>query len=430
MDDQERFVPIRMAGIVMVRQMNARLTQMLTIDVGQLLKVHLQEWTVVPFLMVFTVVFKMSVELNILEMHALSYLVLAMSLLSFFVMSAINVRTGFISRYVAAVVLFQALMLASTFIGGTDIKDCLYQSCLIIFIAMVSDHFKERFHFLVAAFALSFSFCAYLNFYHLMTHPDLWIVDDLKSTQGYILGGNYNSMGCRLLCAVGMSMVCLKYSKWWLLNAVPVTLVSIATLGIVKSMTALSGIMLLLLFCLIPSRKLLKAGIAALIAAVILFQILVCFQGKGIENNALAAWFVEDVLGKDITFTHRTYMWDAASKVFGGSPLIGYGLVDAEWYYTHMSTYAKGPHNFIWGLLLYGGIALLAVFTYICYMAFIKLPATGDKYILLIYATAAVMFLMMLMEVYPPPFILTLLSLAFFAPRSQESLKLEATNTN
>ena len=400
--------------------MSARLTQLLRIDVGHLLKMDLSKWVIVSFLMIFSVVVNMSVNITILEMQTLSYIVLALSLLSFVVMFVFYFRTGTVSRYVAVIILFQLLMFTSTVINGTEIRDCFYQGCTLIFIAIASDYFKDRFHFLICAFALSFSFCAYLNFYHLMTHPDLWIVDENKALQGYILGGNYNGMGCRLLCAVGTSVVCLKYSKWWLLNVIPVTVVSIVTLAIVRSMTSLTGIVLFLLFCFIPSRKLLKTGIISLIIMVILFQIFVCFQGKGIEHNSLAVWLVEDVLGKDITFTHRTYMWDAASKVFVDSPIFGYGLVGADWYYSHMTSFAKGPHNFIWGILIYGGIILLALFTYICYMVFVKLPATNDRSVLLIYAIAAVMFVMMIMEVYPLPFIITLLTLAFFAPRSQE----------
>ena len=404
--------------------MNERLTQLLTIDIGDLLKMNLSKWTIVPFLMIFSVVVNMSININIMGMQTLSYLMLALTLLSFVLISIFYFRSGTISRYVAVIILFQLLMFTSTVINGTDIKGCFYQSCTLIFVAIASDYFKGRFRFLICAFALSFSFCAYLNFFHLMTHPDLWIVDDMKENQGYILGGNYNGMGCRLLCAVGTSIVCLRYSKWWILNVIPVTLISIVTLAIVKSMTSMTGILLLLLFCLIPSRKLLKTGIIALIASVIFFQIFVCFQGKGIEQNSLAVWLVEDVLGKDITFTYRTYMWDSAAKVFANSPIFGYGLVEADWYFSHMSSFAKGPHNFIWGILIYGGIILLALFTYICYMVFVKLPTTNDRSILLIYATAATMFLMMIMEVYPPPFIITLLTLAFYAPRSQEALEL------
>ena len=77
----------------------------------------------------------------------------------------------------------------------------------------------------------------------------------------------------------------------------------------------------------------LKVGIVSLLGFVFIFQVLVCFQGKGIEQNPLAVYFVEDILGKDITFTGRIYMWDAAAKVFAESPLYGYGSVDKDWYY-------------------------------------------------------------------------------------------------
>ena len=63
--------------------MNERLTQLLTIDIGHLLKMDLSKWTIVPFLMIFSVVVNMSISINVMEMQTLSYGVLALSLLSF-----------------------------------------------------------------------------------------------------------------------------------------------------------------------------------------------------------------------------------------------------------------------------------------------------------------------------------------------------------
>jgi O-antigen ligase len=322
------------------------------------------------------------------------------------------------SRLVFATIVFSALWLTSTIINGNEVKMCFYDGCSLIFIAMACDYYKDRFYMLIVAFALAFSFCTYLNFLYMLAHPELWIIDDMKMDQGYLLGGNYNGMGCRLLCAVGISMACLKYSKWWLLNVIPVALVSIVTLVFVESMTSLTGVLLFLLFCLIPSRKLIKTGIVSLLGIVFLFQVLICFQGKGIEQNPFAVYIIEDVLGKDITFTYRTYLWDAAAKIFVNSPLYGYGYVDRDWYYSHMSAIAMGPHNYIWAVLVTGGILLLAILTYICFLSFSKLFTTSDRHVLLIYAVAAVLFLMMLMENYPHLLLFTLLALTYFAPRS------------
>lgn len=401
--------------------MGWHLRQLSKIDVRKLLRVDVGRMTLLPFIMILSVVFNTSISFDVLGFPALLYLVLVMAILSCIIMFYLYLRKGSLSILVLMAILFVMMLMASTIINDADIKKCFFDGCYIIFIVMICDYYKNRFHMLIAAFAIAFSICAYLNLFHLLMHPELWIIDDLKSSQGYLLGSNYNGMGCRLLCAVGLSIACLKFSKWWFLNVIPVTIVSIASLGIVGSMTSMTGMLLLIALCLIPTHKLLKTSIVSIITIVILFQIFVCFQGKGIEQNGLAVWFVEDVLGKDITFTLRTYMWDSASKVVAESPLYGYGLVTSDWYYSHMSSLAKGPHNFIWAILIFGGVILLAIFTFICCMVFIRLPKTQDRYILYIYATAAVLFLMKTMEFYPPLFIFCLLSFAFFAPRSNSA---------
>ena len=148
---------------------------------------------------------------------------------------------------------------------------------------------------------------------------------------------------------------------------------------------------------------------------IIFFQVFVCFQGNVLAESPLAVFFIEDVLGKDITFTNRTYLWDAALRVFMKSPLFGYGFVDGDWYYSHLSSLAKGPHNYIWNVLINGGLILLSLFTYICLLVYAKLPTVSKRNILYLYLLISVLFLMMTMEVYPTEFLFILLSLAFFA---------------
>lgn len=397
--------------------MDAQKEEEKLIDLGRLLRFDMRHQTWLPCLMILVVVVNKSISMDVLGIHLISYSILAAVLLSFAFMSYLYFRKGIMSRLVLMTIIFAMLLMTSTIINGTDLKTCFYEVCSLVFVAMACDYYKNRFHMLIVAFAIAFSICTYLNLIHLLTHPELWIIDDLKTNKGYLLGGNYNGMGCRLLCAIGLSIICLKYSKWWHLNVIPVVIVSIITLRIVGSMTALTGVLLLIVLCLIPSCKLLKMGIISLLVMVFLFQILVCFQGKGIEQNPLAVFFVEDILGKDITFTGRTYLWDAAAKIFVESPLYGYGCVDSNWYYSHMSSMAMGTHNYIWGILVTGGSLLLAVFTYICFLSFSKFLTTTDRYALLIYAVAAVLLLMMLMENYPHIFILTLIYLATYATR-------------
>lgn len=385
------------------------------IDLSRLMKFDPRSLTWLPCLMIIAVVIRTTIDISVLEWQVVSYVALFFSMLSFFIMAFVYLRQGILSRLVLATVVFQTLMLMSSIIEGSDIKNCFYDGCSVIFIVMTCEYYSNRFKLIVVSFAVAFSICAYLNIFHMLLHPDLWIVTDMKSNQGYLLGGNYNGMGCRLLCAVTTSVVCLKYSRWWWLNVILVVLVSLVPLMLVQSMTSISGIILFLLFCLIPSKKIMKAGMIVLMVSIVFFQVFVCFQGKGIEQNAIAVYLVEDILGKDITFTNRTMLWDAASRVFADSPIYGYGLVDRDWYFSHMSSYAKGPHNFIWSILIYGGILLLATFIYICYIVISELFHTSNRYTLIICSAAVSMFLMMLMEAYPPFFIVCLLSLAYYS---------------
>jgi O-antigen ligase len=255
-----------------------------------------------------------------------------------------------------------------------------------------------------------------MNFFHLMTHPHLWLIDENKSLTGYLLGNNYNQMGCRLLCAVAINILCFRLKKFWIINTIPLIIVSVATVAIVRSMTSLTLITLFLVFCFLPSKKLQRTGIISLLVFYVFFQIFVCFNGKGLENNELAVYFIEDVLKKDITFTNRTELWDAAAHAFMQSPIIGYGFVDSDWYFSHMSSAAMGPHNFIYSVLINGGIVLLLVFIVIFIQATKKAFTINDRNTNVLLAATAVLLFMMTMEVYPLSFILLLLSLVYYRP--------------
>lgn len=388
------------------------------IDLGELLRVDLRQLNVLLFIMIFAAVIVASVDLNGVGLNIVSYACLAINLSSTFFLIALYARRAKVTWFVFLVSLFSLFWMLSSIVNGIELKQCFYSGCSLIFLAILCDYYQDRFYFIVASFAIAFAFCAYWNLFYLLSHPELWIIDVLKTEKGYLLGANYNQMGCRLLCAVAASVACQRYSKWWIVNTIPVTIVSLISLSLVGSMTSLTGITLFVLLTLIPSRNLLKLAIVSLLASVILFQVFVCFQGKGLENNELAVYFIEDVLEKDITFSRRTYLWDAASKLFWASPVYGHGCVSGDWYLSNMSARAQGPHNFIWFVLIQGGLIMLAVFTSVCLITASKFVNTKARSVLNIYAAIAILCLMMIMEVYPTPFIFFLLSMAFFMPRT------------
>ena len=115
------------------------------------------------------------------------------------------------------------------------------------------NYYRNRISFVLQCLAFAFSFCVYINFIHIVTHPMLWMIDEYKTADGYLLGGNYNQMGCRLLISLSTCLLCLRYSWLWIVNFVLQSVIVIASLFMVSSMTSLSMISLFLVFCLIPS---------------------------------------------------------------------------------------------------------------------------------------------------------------------------------
>ncbi|WP_302427922.1 hypothetical protein, partial [Leyella stercorea] len=106
----------------------------------------------------------------------------------------------------------------------------------------------------------------WLNLFHLVTHPLLWLVEDHKDGIGYLLGDNYNQMGCRMIVALAANLMCIRYSRIWLFNFIIMAVVIIVSLLMVGSMTSLSMIVVFLVCCLLPTSKLRLSAICGLFA--------------------------------------------------------------------------------------------------------------------------------------------------------------------
>ena len=247
----------------------------------------------------------------------------------------------------------------------------------------------------------------------------MWIAVDNpedKNLHGFILGGNYNQMGSRMIIALTTAVISVTYSKWFWLNLVPLFICCFAILFMVRSMTALSCLFLFLLFFLIQSKKLLSFGTLSVYVIVILFQTIVCFSGTGLENNDLVRWFVEDVLEKDMTFTGRTEMWDSALRIISDSPIWGYGFVDGNWFVAHMSSRAIGAHNFILNTMVYGGVMLLVLYLVIAAKSIGNLIRINDITSIKMVAAFGIMSIMMLFEVYGTSLVFLLLTIMYYYP--------------
>lgn len=358
-----------------------------------------------------------TVTMSVFEsLQLLSYAFLGMQVLLFLLMAALSMERPKMTPFGLFIAIYFLLLITLSLLNATDTVHAILFGTEVGLLLMLFHYFGDNLKLSLYACAVVFSLIIYGNLLYMLLFPD-WIYQTKDSFYGYLLGGNYNQMGGRVVCGLATNVLCLQFSKKWLLNVIPLFLVTIFTMLLVGSMTSFTCITLYALLCLIPTMPLKKLAALCLFVAYLLFQFLVVFAGEGLYNNELIAYFVEQVLGKNLTFTYRTAMWASAGEAFAQSPLWGYGEVDTEWYLSNMSSFAIGPHNFIYAVLLRGGLILISVFIGLCVLAFKQLRKAGlNPYSIRLLLAIEVWLTMALMEVYPVFYIMYLLTLAYYYP--------------
>ncbi len=368
----------------------------------------------IPFCMMFLLIMHETGSFSEMEgMQMISYMLLASVLLSFAAMSFAVIWRRYVKRMVVLTATFFGILLIISIIFGSSIKSTFYITFECLTCAFLFDYYRSNTKMLLTAAALAFALCIFFNFYNMLQNPT-WILESDRETRGFFLGGNYNQMGGRMFCGIITTMLCVQYSRKWLLVLLPEMIVCLVSLGLLSSMTSLTCLLGLIILVMIPSVRLKQLAAVSIIILVILFQIFVVFNGEGFENNDIARFFIEDILGKDITFTERTEKWYLAGQLFIKSPIIGYGNVDPEWYLANLTPDAVGPHNFIFAILINGGIVLFALFLVIAVYALLHFTRVPDNYSTSLLLGIAFFYTIQLMEVFPYFFNFYLLLLLYY----------------
>ena len=168
----------------------------------------------------------------------LSLLTFGMCFLNLGVMGFLYFRRLELPRFPALLILFYLLLVAFTFVNGTYLKMAAFQTEQILLLLILLEYYHDRTAQLLQVITFVFSVCIYGNLLLMILFPD-WMFAAEDEFDSFILGGNYNQMGCRFFCGIVSSYRCIPYGKRWLLNTIAVTAISITTLVRVGSMTAL-----------------------------------------------------------------------------------------------------------------------------------------------------------------------------------------------
>lgn len=265
---------------------------------------------------------------------------------------------------------------------------------VMIFLLLGTKYWTQDMRSSLKGLIYIFSALVYINAVLLILYPEgLWEdpnwVDRGNPTR--YLFGNQNQTG--FVCFLAIATQCIytfAYKKGYF-NLILLTIISLASVLFLGSMTSAIGIFLMMAYML--CNRLFKYPKGWLIAFAVIYTLLFTFivwYGNDIEQIKWATAFVEDTLSKDTTFSKRTVIWANAVDWIKESPLVGYGIQNAEWNDDHLE--GSGAHNLLVMLLLNGGFVFCLSFLYIVIYAVREALTVHSKA-----TTAAVMSLCVLL---------------------------------
>lgn len=264
---------------------------------------------------------------------------------------------------------------------------------------------KESPKMAIRVFSSVFSFLIYLNFLTILVAPG-GIFDG-----SYLIGRNYNQIGMSLICGMVTNVVAYNMGVKHFTTVLILCIVCLMTTIITGSMTSAVGCLLTTGFLFIKKKELKRIVLIVFFAFYVLFQSFVVFMQSDVSGMRAITYVIENVMGKDLSFSDRARVWMIAYDFIQDSPVLGYGMQKNEWF--EETFLVKSAHNIIFQIMIYGGIVLLSclVIVIIVSVHHAKKEKTALTYTIMLGLCTA--FFMMMMENYSMVLILYMTCLLY-----------------
>lgn len=307
-----------------------------------------------------------------------------------------------LGRFSILVLIYYGLLLIITLFKGQSYTTVISTGLPVISMIIILELLLKK-NPLMATRAIIFalSIMIYFNLAFRVIFPQgyLKILYPTTTKVRHVLG-NTNQFISFIFPAISLSVF---YShlqgRKFTTNCLLLMVASTATLLIVKSVTSLVGLGLLLMysFFIYGSKLERLVKIQILIPLYLgLFFLIVVFR-----KQALFGFFIRNILGKDLTFTKRTGIWDQALEKIKDSLLFGYGQNKNNLYITLKLKTHRNAHNIILQTLLRGGLVALVALATIVGQSLRSLKEDQGSMARYFVVVIFLYFIMMLVEIYP-----------------------------
>ena len=285
----------------------------------------------------------------------------------FFFVLCLTVLRKRISRETAWVFAFYGVIFVSTLFGTGSIRNYIISISGSMAICLIFSLWLDKEpDVLLNAYSI-LEIYVYINLITILLYPNgMYRVGDVYSYSTCWFLGYKNPQVRTILPILCVSLIRSYRNKGKLsINAIILCVASALTMFLNGSSTGLVGIaaFLILLFLFHKKYKALPRAFTLmnmLIGTVTLFIGIVIFRVQ-----ELFAFLIVGVLGKDLDFTNRAGIWNAAIEAIGNRWFLGYGHIEEAEYISllryHVATH---PHNYFLYVCMNGGIILVIVLFY------------------------------------------------------------------
>lgn len=320
-----------------------------------------------------------------------------------------------VSLFFVGIVFFEVWrVLATIYCGGnyTSLFLAIFNAlaiCLVVEMGLKTDPdaLLDSASFTLGLFVL-------INFATIILFPQ-GMYEFNNYTQNYFLGYRNNSI-MLFFPAIIFSIVrsLRKYNKLTLSSFV-ITAVSFATVILAFSATSVIGMTVFILFLLLALIN--KMPNFLNIITYLAINIAYFFGVIILRLQEAFAFIIVDMLGRDLTFTGRTKIWDCALAAFAKSPVFGVGEIENQ--ASRDLIGATHAHNYYLDLLYKSGLPGFLIFfaiLIICGVALYRNRKNGKIPFIVSGAICAFMIMLQSEAYYNIYYFFSILTLAAFIP--------------
>lgn len=238
-----------------------------------------------------------------------------------------------------------------------------------------------------------------LNTFLMVFVPDFFPAESSVS-KSYLISTNYNQFGGAIIPGLLAGCGAISFDKRYSYRFLLMLFLSVFMVAYAGSVTSTIALILVILYYFFAKNDRLLSKVAfigiALVIVFIFFDFVLQIS-KFLPTGGLTEKFFI-LVGKDATFSGRTYIWTQTMISVLNSPLTGIGWYSGEW--AELALGAVNTHNIILNILLQGGVLFLAfvIIAVVClYKVLLQIKTQESRLVMFV---SLCYLLMMQFEVY------------------------------